>query len=384
MRGSKRTATGMRSSLVYTGAAALLLAMIMQSAAAMAQSEYRLGPEDKIRLKVFEWRASQDEVFGWEALNDEYSLGAGGEVSLPLVGSVPAAGATRDELAALISQRLLQRMQLGRPPTVAVEIVEYRPFYIVGPVEKPGAYPYRPGLTLLKALSLAGGLSSSAEGGTRAVISGLGDIDVLLLQRDEAIGKLARFGRNSPAAARSKRLRSSTAGPAKLPLRGSPTGAGYFCRPPGRLQHPDGGVGAAQHQPPDRGSRAGRAPRQPQGADRSLRDEMRQSAPWSPGGGPGMQREVTALEGERLRGETSLLRAQQEVSRAEISIIELRTQHTQNLLGRDPRHPGAARPARSSARHRGKSGRGAQLADPLGGRAGTPRLHRPSRSSDRR
>ena len=140
MKGSGTASVRMLPLLCRT-AAVLWIAGALQATPAAAQGEFQLGPEDKIRLKVFEWRASQDEVFGWEALNDEYSLGAGGEVSLPLVGSVPAAGATRDQLAALISERLTQRMQLGRPPTVAVEIVEYRPFYIVGPVEKPGAYP---------------------------------------------------------------------------------------------------------------------------------------------------------------------------------------------------------------------------------------------------
>ena len=180
-------------SRIGLAAAALLLAGLLQGGPAAAEAEYRLGPEDKIRLKVFEWRASLDEVFGWEALNDEYTLGAAGELSLPLLGPVEAAGATRDQLAALIAERLAQRMGLGGQPTVAVEIVEYRPFYIVGSVEEPGAYPYRPGLTLLKALSLAGGLSSRDESGTRAVISGLGDIDVLLLQRDAAVARLARL-----------------------------------------------------------------------------------------------------------------------------------------------------------------------------------------------
>ena len=171
----------------------MLAGVLLATRAPAAEAEYRLGPEDKIRLKVFEWRASQDEVFGWEALNDEYSLGAAGELSLPLVGSVQAAGVTRDQLATLISEQLAQNMGLGRAPTVAVEIVAYRPFFIVGPVEAPGAYPFRPGLTLLKALSLAGGLKTSEDGGTRAVISGLGDLDVLLLQRDEVVAKLARL-----------------------------------------------------------------------------------------------------------------------------------------------------------------------------------------------
>lgn len=316
-----------------TGTAALLIAAVLQVTPAAAEVEYRLGPEDRIRLKVFEWRASQDEVFGWEALNDEYAVGVAGEVSLPLVGQVRADGATRGELAALIAERLAQRMGLGRAPTVAVEIVEYRPFYIVGPVEEPGAYPYRPGLTLLKALSLAGGLSSHDESGTRAVISGLGDIDVLLLQRDEAGARLAR-------------LRAELAGtaafepPSELALR---TGEAAVAR----LLEEEQAIFAARKDAYEtrmaaleqlRANLQTDVPAQAallqtvKAQAESLRDELatvegvitgRESRE--------MEREITKLDGERLRGEASLLRAQQEVSRAEIAIIELRTQHTQNL-----------------------------------------------------
>jgi protein involved in polysaccharide export with SLBB domain len=316
-----------------TAAAALLLLGVLQVAA--AESEYRLGPEDKLRLKVYEWRASQDEVFGWEALNDEYALGPAGELSLPLVGTIPAAGATRDELAGLIADRLGDRMGLGRRPTVAVEIVEYRPFYIVGPVEKPGAYPYRPGLTLLKALSLAGGLRTASESGTRAVISGMGDIDVLLLQRDEAVARLSR-------------------------LRAELAGTGAFEVPP-ELAGRTGEPAVARLLEQERAIFAARqdAYRTRMAALEQLRKNLETEVPAQVGllasvkaQGDSLrdevatvgsvvsgrevrelQREITKLDGERLIAETSLLRAKQEVSRAQVDIIGLRTQHEQDLAG---------------------------------------------------
>ena len=357
-------------------AAALLLAGVLRAAPAAAEAEYQLGPEDKIRLKVFEWRASLDEVFGWEALNDEYTLGAAGELSLPLVGPVEAAGATRDQLAALIAERLAHRMGLGGRPTVAVEIVEYRPFYIVGSVEEPGAYPYRPGLTLLKALSLAGGLSSRGEGGTRAVISGLGDIDVLLLQRDAAVARLAR-------------------------LRAELADAGGFEAPP-ELARRTGEAAVARLLGQEQAIFAARqdAHNTHMAALEQLRTNLQTEVPAQAGllenvkaqvdslrdevatiGGVvtgrevrEMEREITKLESERLRGETSLLRAQQEVSRAEIAIIDLRTQRTQNLAAEIRDTQAELDQLERQLETAASLVEDAQTGDLFGGTEGTPRL----------
>ena len=315
--------------------AAALLIGVLHAGPAAADAEYRLGPEDKIRLKVFEWRASQDEVFGWEALNDEYALGAAGELSLPLVGTVRAAGVTRDELANLVAEQLAAHMGLGRRPTVAVEIVEYRPFYIVGPVEQPGAYPYRPGLTLLKALSLAGGLGNRSESGTSAVISGLGDIDVLLLQRDEAMARLARLRAELASA-------DAFGGPPELARR---TGEAAVAR----LLEQEQAIFAARQDAYKtqmaaleqlRANLQTEVPAQAGMLEtvKAQADSLREEVETIGGVVTGrevreLKREITQLEGDRLRGEASLLRAQQEVSRAEVAIIELRTQHTQNLAG---------------------------------------------------
>lgn len=144
--------------------------------------DYVLGSQDKVRLKVFEWRASRDEIFEWTAFNAEYTVGQGGRISLPIVGDVPASGKSPTELSKAIGQALQARIGLAEPPSISVEVVQFRPFYIVGDVERPGEYAYRPGLTLLQAITIAGGVPRSKSGPARLereAISTRGDLRLL-------------------------------------------------------------------------------------------------------------------------------------------------------------------------------------------------------------
>ncbi len=134
-----------------------LTLLLWAAAAEAAGSDYKLGPLDVVRVKAYEWRESRAEVFEWKPLNDQFSIGAEGRLSLPLVGEVDAAGYTTAELGQLIAERFRERMGFVEAPSVSVEIAKFRPFYITGDVHLPGEYPYRPGLTVLQALSLAGG-----------------------------------------------------------------------------------------------------------------------------------------------------------------------------------------------------------------------------------
>ncbi|MEJ2118302.1 MAG: polysaccharide biosynthesis/export family protein [Alphaproteobacteria bacterium] len=127
---------------------------------------YTLGAQDIIRLKVYEWRATVSTVFAWTSLNAKFTVGADGAVSLPILGEVPASGKTPAALAKAIGERLKRQVSLSARPNVAVEVVQYRPFYILGGVNKPGEYPYRPGLTVLQALSIAGGVTGSGGSGS--------------------------------------------------------------------------------------------------------------------------------------------------------------------------------------------------------------------------
>jgi len=113
---------------------------------------YRLGAGDQLIIRIYE----QPQLSGAFAVDDS------GVVDLPLLGLVPAAGRSADGLADAIA-RDLQRKNLILAPSVAVEISTYRPFYILGEVNTPGQYPYRPGMTVLTAISIAGGFTYRAE-----------------------------------------------------------------------------------------------------------------------------------------------------------------------------------------------------------------------------
>lgn len=176
-------------------AAALLLALAGPARA--DETVYRLGPEDKVRLKVFEWRASQDQVFEWKALNDDFIVSANGSLSVPLIGEVPVKGLAPEDAARDIGERLKKRMGLAAPPDTAIDIVQYRPFFVAGDVVHPGPYPFHPGLTVLEAVAIAGGIVKAGEAGLprfgRDVISGEGELSQLAGEYDAAVARRARL-----------------------------------------------------------------------------------------------------------------------------------------------------------------------------------------------
>jgi polysaccharide biosynthesis/export protein len=112
---------------------------------------YRLDAGDKLRVVVY----------GQEGLTNTYAIDAGGAITMPLIGAVPARGRTPAELAAAIASRL--RGGYIRDPSVAVEIDSYRPFFILGEVAAPGQYPYVPNMTVESAVAIAGGFSPRAR-----------------------------------------------------------------------------------------------------------------------------------------------------------------------------------------------------------------------------
>lgn len=176
---------------------AAVFVLLASGAALTDQAKYTLGPQDKLQLRVFEWRAPLDEVYEWKALNGEFLISGSGEISLPLIGVIDAGGRTTMELANTISQALMKHMKLGDPPKVALEVVEYRSFFISGSVDSPGAYPYRPGLTVLQAVSIAGGLPRMSDLGSmrlgREVIAGRGEVRQLAQQTNALLARKARL-----------------------------------------------------------------------------------------------------------------------------------------------------------------------------------------------
>ncbi len=176
--------------------AAGLASVILGFGPAIADA-YKLGPEDKLRLRVYEWRAPIDQVYEWTALNGEFVVSPSGAISLPLIGEVVAGGLTTTELGQVISQRMADQIKLRSPPKVAVEVSEYRPFFIVGAVAKPGAYPYQPDLTVLRAITIAGGLPRPGDTGLmrlgREVITGRGTVQQLSLKVNELLARKSRL-----------------------------------------------------------------------------------------------------------------------------------------------------------------------------------------------
>lgn len=160
-------------------------------------TDYKLGPLDKVRVKVFEWRPSRDEIVPWAALNAEYTIGPNGTIALPLIGEMQAGGVGTVTLSSNIAIRLRERMGLAAAPDTVVDIVEYRPIYVVGQVEKPGEYAFRPGLSVLQALSLSGGLMRQpGTGGVRLereIVGTSGELSLLQGERQAILARLARL-----------------------------------------------------------------------------------------------------------------------------------------------------------------------------------------------
>src|SRR5215813_11562838 len=112
---------------------------------------YHLDAGDRLRVVVY----------GQEGLTNSYLISAGGTITMPLIGAVPARGRTPQGLAGEISARL--RNGFIREPSVAVEVESYRPFFILGEVQAPGQYPYVPNMTAESAVAIAGGFSPRAR-----------------------------------------------------------------------------------------------------------------------------------------------------------------------------------------------------------------------------
>lgn len=119
-------------------------------------NQYVLGAGDQVRVYVY----------GIEAFNNTaaFTVGDDGAVSLPMIDKVPARGKTYAALEDGIRQALIQH-QILTAPIVNVQPVALRPFYILGEVAKPGEYTFRPGMSVLAAVSMAGGFTYRADQG---------------------------------------------------------------------------------------------------------------------------------------------------------------------------------------------------------------------------
>src|SRR4249920_1954667 len=112
---------------------------------------YRLGSNDVLHI----------QVYGEDDLNAERKVDGEGNIHYPLLGVFPVAGKTVQE----VQEELTARLEKGyvRKPRITVFVVKHRNFYVSGEVKTAGGYPYEEGLTLHKALSLAGGRTENGE-----------------------------------------------------------------------------------------------------------------------------------------------------------------------------------------------------------------------------
>jgi polysaccharide export outer membrane protein len=124
--------------------------MTFTAGSCFAQSSYNLGSGDLISIVVF------DE----EELTMEVRV-AKTPMSYPFLGQVPLDGRNLAEVEQQIKEGLKGDYLIE--PSISISVIEYRPFFITGEVEKPGGYPFQPGLTLRKAITLGGGFTERAS-----------------------------------------------------------------------------------------------------------------------------------------------------------------------------------------------------------------------------
>lgn len=116
-----------------------------------ATADYRLGVDDRITLTVF----------GEPDLSKDFLIAPNGSIEVPLIGNVAVAGRTADDVRAEIAGRLANGYL--RNPSVTVAIATFRPFFILGEVNKPGQYPFRKGMTVMGAVATAEGYTYRAQ-----------------------------------------------------------------------------------------------------------------------------------------------------------------------------------------------------------------------------
>jgi polysaccharide biosynthesis/export protein VpsN len=148
--------TDLSSNRVFTSQLLALVTFVLFSLAFTSQAQelnqYRLGADDEISVNVFN---EPDLSLA------KTRIAANGTISMPLIGQVMVKGLTIDEVELKIT-----KLYLGdylKKPDVSVSIVEYRQFYVNGEVNKPGGYSYRDGMTIQRAVSLAGGFTERAS-----------------------------------------------------------------------------------------------------------------------------------------------------------------------------------------------------------------------------
>ena len=139
------------AAIVFTICSVNIISTAKPRAAGVEIPVYTLGAGDRVKVSVF---AESD-------LSGEFEIGGDGTIVVPLIGNIPATGLSLRQLEQEITRKLLDGYL--QKPRVNVEVVNYRSFYILGEVKRPGSYSYVSGMTVLNAVVLGGGFIYRAQ-----------------------------------------------------------------------------------------------------------------------------------------------------------------------------------------------------------------------------
>jgi len=130
---------------------AIALILLAAGPASAEDKAYTLGAGDKLRITVY----NETDLSG------EFEVSGQGSISVPLLGQVQVIGKTTAEVQAILTQKYGKDYLVN--PSVSIEVLNYRPFFIIGEVNHPGSYPYVNGMTVINAVALAGGYTPRAD-----------------------------------------------------------------------------------------------------------------------------------------------------------------------------------------------------------------------------
>lgn len=144
------------------GVLAALLTMSLPVSTAVAQTgtpdAHVIQPQEVLRLRIGQFDPVAQIYQSWDSVSGEYRVSPSGEVSIPLLGQIAAAGSTPSALSERLTEMMNVNMGLDQTIDVAVDIASFRDIFIMGAINSPGSYPYAPDMTVLQVMARAGGV----------------------------------------------------------------------------------------------------------------------------------------------------------------------------------------------------------------------------------
>jgi len=123
----------------------------------LSAEQYRLSGGETLELRAGAWDARNKTFANWDGVAGSYKMAPDGNIHVPIAGAVEVVGKTLDEVADTIASRMQRIVGLTELPAVSVEVSRYAPVFVGGAVTAPGQFDFIPGMTVEKALAIAGG-----------------------------------------------------------------------------------------------------------------------------------------------------------------------------------------------------------------------------------